>query len=249
VSRDRNPKVSLLRLPAVGDNAGMQTEPPKSDPPKRKRRWFQFSLRTLLIFTIVVAVACGWLGRRIERKRNEREAIEAILKFGGSVEYDYQLLHPFPGASWSPTAEPYGPAWMRNLLGENFFSEVNGVLLYESKITDDGLVNLKWFTEAQYLWLEEDNISDIGLVNIKPLKRLYALNLALTNVGDAGLENLIGMDELRELCLKATKVTNAGLVHLKRLGRLHYLDLSKTRVTDAGVRDLQKALPNCKIVQ
>jgi hypothetical protein len=27
--------------------------------PKRKRRWFQFSLRALMIFTAVVAVACG----------------------------------------------------------------------------------------------------------------------------------------------------------------------------------------------
>jgi DsbC/DsbD-like thiol-disulfide interchange protein len=27
----------------------MQTEPPKADQPKRKRRWFQFSLRTLLV--------------------------------------------------------------------------------------------------------------------------------------------------------------------------------------------------------
>jgi hypothetical protein len=27
----------------------MQTEPPKAEPPKRKRRWFQFSLRTLMI--------------------------------------------------------------------------------------------------------------------------------------------------------------------------------------------------------
>ena len=27
----------------------MQTEPTKAEPPKRKRRWFQFSLRTQLI--------------------------------------------------------------------------------------------------------------------------------------------------------------------------------------------------------
>ena len=227
----------------------MEAEPSEADPPKRKRRWYQFSLRTLMISTMIVAIACGWLGRRIERKRKEREAIQAILKFGGSVEYDYQLLHPFPGASWSPIAEPYGPAWMRNLLGENFFSEVNGVLLYESRITDDGLVNLKWFKEAQYLWLEEDKIGDIGLVNLKPLKRLYALNLDLTNVGDAGLENLIAMDELRELGLKGTNVSDAGLVHLKALKRLHYLDVSNTHVTEGGVKDLQLALPNCKIVR
>jgi hypothetical protein len=34
----------------------MQTELPKADPPKRKRRWFQFSLRSLMI--VVTVVAC-----------------------------------------------------------------------------------------------------------------------------------------------------------------------------------------------
>jgi hypothetical protein len=42
---------ALLRLPAVGDNAAMEAEPPEAEPPKRKRRWFQFSLRTLMIFS------------------------------------------------------------------------------------------------------------------------------------------------------------------------------------------------------
>ena len=39
----------LLQLPAAADNAAMQTEPSKAEPPKLKRRWFQFSLRTLMI--------------------------------------------------------------------------------------------------------------------------------------------------------------------------------------------------------
>jgi hypothetical protein len=43
----------LLRLSAVGDNVAMEAEPHKADRPKRKRRWFQFSLRTLLVFTAV----------------------------------------------------------------------------------------------------------------------------------------------------------------------------------------------------
>jgi hypothetical protein len=37
----------------------MQTEPSKADPPKRKRRWFQFSLRTLLIGVTLFAVNAG----------------------------------------------------------------------------------------------------------------------------------------------------------------------------------------------
>jgi hypothetical protein len=35
----------------------MQTEPPKADPHKRKRRWFQFSLRTLLIAVVAFSFA------------------------------------------------------------------------------------------------------------------------------------------------------------------------------------------------
>jgi hypothetical protein len=54
---------ALLPLPAVGDNAAMQTESPKADPPKRKRRWFQFSLRSLLIAVAVTALLCAIVSR------------------------------------------------------------------------------------------------------------------------------------------------------------------------------------------
>jgi hypothetical protein len=50
----------LLRLSAVEDNAAMN-EPPKVEPPKRERRWFQFSLRTLMIGVTLLAVLPGWL--------------------------------------------------------------------------------------------------------------------------------------------------------------------------------------------
>jgi hypothetical protein len=47
---------ALLRLPAVGDNADVETELPDAEPPKRKRRWYQFSLRTLLVVTILACL-------------------------------------------------------------------------------------------------------------------------------------------------------------------------------------------------
>jgi hypothetical protein len=53
----------LLAQTAAEDNAAMQTEPPNADPPKRKRRWFQFSLRSLMIGVTLLAVVCGYVGR------------------------------------------------------------------------------------------------------------------------------------------------------------------------------------------
>jgi hypothetical protein len=58
----------------------MEAEPPKADLPKRNRRWYQFSLRTLLVVTVILALVLGWLGKKIEQDRNEREIIDGILQ-------------------------------------------------------------------------------------------------------------------------------------------------------------------------
>ena len=57
----------------------MEAEPPKSDSPKRKRRWFQFSLRTLLVFTLICAVACAF-GCQQDAAETQRATIDTILK-------------------------------------------------------------------------------------------------------------------------------------------------------------------------
>ena len=55
---------------ALGDNGAMET--------KRKRR-FQFRLRTLLVFTAIAAVDCDWSGGRIERNCKDREEANSIV--------------------------------------------------------------------------------------------------------------------------------------------------------------------------
>ncbi|GMT49174.1 MAG: hypothetical protein IEMM0008_0713 [bacterium] len=52
---------------------------------------------------------------------------------------------------------------------------------------------------------------------------------------------------LQELDLQRTKVTDTGLVHLKALTSLRELSFMSTQVTDVAVKDLQKALPGCRI--
>jgi len=51
----------------------MEAEQLISPSPNRKRRWYQFSLRTLIIVVTVLAVACAYVGwqARIVRKRQD----------------------------------------------------------------------------------------------------------------------------------------------------------------------------------
>jgi hypothetical protein len=198
----------LLRLPAVGDNAAMQIEPPKADSPKRKRRWSQFSLRSLMVLTLICAVASAWVARKIERKRKEREAVDAIVKLGGAVGFDYQRV--------DYGAKPPGPVWLRTLLGENFFCEVSDVQVGGPEVTDADIINLKRFTELKSLCLPEARVSDAGLVNIKGFTKLECLGLGWTNVTDVGLVNLKGLAKLKVLNLSASKVTHAGVEDLQK---------------------------------
>ena len=51
-------------------NHGMATEPPK-----RKRRWFRFSLKT---FVVVLTVFCVWLGLLVHRVNKQKEAVQWV---------------------------------------------------------------------------------------------------------------------------------------------------------------------------
>jgi hypothetical protein len=187
----------------------MQTEPPKAEPPKRKRRWFQFSLRALLIFTVICAVAAGWLGETIERKRKEREAVAALVKLGGNVRYDYQR----------ESGNPPGPDWLRGLLGADCFSEVDSVIFFPNVtgVTDAALENLKPLIQLQRLelWTGKD-ITDAGLVNLEGLAQLQMLGLRGTQISDAGLAHLAGLKRLRSLELTGTKISQGAVTDFQK---------------------------------
>ena len=229
---------TLLQLPALGDNAVMQTESPKADQPKRKRRWYQFSLRTLMIFTLLCAIPCAWLGRRIERKSRERAAIKEVTAKFGRAQYDYEIAN---------SREANGPAWLRRLLGADFFSEVQAVTLRGGSHNDDDLAVLEELPQVRQLDLQDTNVNDAGLAHLSGLSELVRLNLKDTLVGDAGLEHLKGLTNLEYLSLSGTKVGDAVLSSLKDLTHLKELELDGTAVTDAGARELRTALPHLEL--
>jgi Leucine-rich repeat (LRR) protein len=240
----------------------MSATQPEPATPKPKRRWYQYSLRTLLLLVLVVSIGMSWLAVRRQRAKRHREAVETIVKGGGSVAYDWQV------AQNVPKPKPPGPAWLRNLLGDDFFADVvfaiiqtdsemeyvttfarlEDLYLSGDRITDAALENLKRFPRLRKLTVSDNQtITGAGLANIKELTQLQALYVRYTPVGDAGSAHLEELTHLHTLYLHDTGITDAGLEHIKTLTQLKSLYLRESRVTDAGVRDLQNALPNCKI--
>ena len=80
-------------------------------------RWrYQFSIRSLLVLTVVVAAACSWLAVKRQQARQQQEVAEEIAKVGGTVSYDYQVD---PSGIAIPGATPPGLAWLRNVWGRS----------------------------------------------------------------------------------------------------------------------------------
>ena len=198
---------------------------------------FQFSIRSLLLLTVTVAVPCSWLAVERKAANKQREAVEEIRRCGGQVQYDYQY-DVFP--RFHPSAEPPEPPWLRNLLGDDFFSHVRFAILPGTQVTDAWLEHLKDLPQLLALDLDGTQVTDAGLQHLKDLPRLWGLGLSGTQVTDAGLERLKGLAQLQALELHRTQVTDAGLEHLNGLTQLEDLRLDDTQVTDAGLEHLKR---------
>ena len=148
---------------------------------------FQFSIRSLLLLTVAVAIPFSWLAVEIKWTREQKEAVEALMKMGGSVYYDYEIdvfsYQTIRGA------HPPGPAWLRAVIGDDFL--INPV----------------------YVGLPQ-KVSDVDLKHLEGMKQLRILDLSNTRITDTGLEHLKELTQLRWLDLGHTKVSNEGVKRL-----------------------------------
>lgn len=192
---------------------------------KRVRNLFSFSLRT---FLFIVTIAAIWLAWATSKAQKQKAAIEALAQFDSTVFYEHSydtdenlIFHP-------DDPRTPGPAWLRRIVGDDFFTTVNYVSLAAGStkerppITDEKLADLRGHLES--------------------LPGLKSLNLMFTDeVTDAGVAELVELTSLEELNIMSPLVTSEGLVHLASLRRLRRLSLSSAYgIADDGLEQLQQ---------
>src|ERR1700680_5163089 len=66
-------------LKTLPDNEAMENEPPK-----HQRRWFQFSLRTLLIGVTLLAVPCAYVGSHAKIIHRRKAMLNKLTRLEGA---------------------------------------------------------------------------------------------------------------------------------------------------------------------
>lgn len=200
-----------------GYNDTMPSE--HATPPKAKRRWGQFGLRTLFALMTLVAIFAGLFAARLERARRQAAAVIRLREIaGGTVKYGFHRQLSYYIDDSNEIVIPYGtgstislldnagarplflPQWLVSQLGVDYFGDVIEVATWNYIGSDEDLADLKFFPR---------------------LRRI----------------DFIG----------APRVTDEGLVHLTKLRHLEYVRVGGSRITDEGLARLRESLPNCQV--
>ena len=234
-------------------------------PCTKKRRWFQYSLRTLFLLVLLASLGMSWFAVRLEQARRQRAAVTAIIASHGLVYYGYQLDaagKPVKGVS------PFAPAWLRRLFGDDLFNDVTAIVINtdeqleyakelrglqslrfycSNKITDDGLANLDHMPHLRNLRFGAHlHLTDAGLEHLQSLRRLESLDIKYLRHSPQTLKSLEKLPNLKELAV-GWGITDADVDQLSRMTTLASLDVRGAKLSDESLARLQAALRDCQI--
>ncbi len=189
--------------------------------PKR-RRWFQFRLRTLLLAVLGVSLWLSWSTVKANRSKRHEDAVDAIRALGGFIRYDWELAND---------PEPTPAFW--RLPDDD--ERVVFVSLRDTEVNDSVMESVGRFTNTEFLGLPRSSVADDQMHNLQRLTKLTMLYLEDTEVTQVGLQNLTSLTNLRLLTI--TKISREQLLNFSRKLPNCTVMLSSGRRLELAVRN------------
>jgi hypothetical protein len=226
----------------------------------RRRRWLQFSLRSLfIVFTILII----WLGAWIQRAREQELAIKAIQRQCDilTVWYDDQFANETgngSGYGGTPGAGAGGvvidlrrkswiPAFVQARFGKDFFHDAISVAFTGARDQNELFQQAARLRHIEQL-TPHVSVRDEDITRIAGLSRLKRLDLMdpSPELTDKALEVLVQMPSIEALSIYDASITDQGLAALANMPQLKELTIghgpipiSRFHITDEGVAHLE----------
>ena len=187
---------------------------------RERSRWYQLSLRTILLLLLTLTVGTGWFATRVKRAQANRdrvgrvvEAVAAIEKLGGRVYF-------------SRHDDERKPTWLEELFDDTGNSDdpIVEVTVSAVRIKNvDALDLISELDNLKLLEISEVNLSDANLRKVGEMKGLELLSLRLLQV-----EHLGALGSIQSLDLSKVHVEGSDPDDLPGLKSLTELTLGET---------------------
>jgi len=158
----------------------MSTEQRQSEPTPPKRRFFRYSLRTLLLSVTLFAILCAMFGARMVREGRERLATAEIIRLGG--RFDYRHVSAIEQDGWFSRSISF-------LFYEDY-GRVTGVSLDQTGIVAGDLAVLTSLTRLEGLDISNTEITDAVVPVLAAIPRLKYVNIHNTRLTESGIREL-----------------------------------------------------------
>jgi len=208
----------------------------ETSPNQRPRRWFRFSLRTVLLAITIVGILLGMFCARYQRAARQKETVELLTAMGATIDYgDWKVVdlkNPF-----KKERVTRGPEWLRQRLGSHFFDRVDTVALRcDSKSVESGdltlalqrLRELRHLRELSFSWGTHLKKEDFRLIG--DLQQIEELRFYKTDIDDASAAQLSRAHGLRTLRLSEVSISNTGIETFSELPHLEEFILSTSEL-------------------
>jgi len=226
-------------------------------------RWrFHFSIWSLVVLVVFVAILCSWLVVEAKTAKQQLEAAAAIVGLVLILAWFFASLlfrWPFQLGIWSVVVLMVTVAipcsWLavemkrareqREVVEE--IAKLGGKVGYDYEHDSPPIAAepigpwlRKLFGDDFFINAAKAELDDDAqMERLKGLPKLQQLRLAGPQITDAGLQHLEGLTRLYTLALDGCQITDAGLEHLEGLTRLYKLDLRCPQITDDGLQHLE----------
>lgn len=181
----------------------------------------RFTIRTLMVITVVFATACGWLAMERQQLRRRYEAIAHLEELSGPVSWydggsDFECLHRIE---------------------------------LEGHYIDQTLWNeISTLTEARTISLSRSNVTDDDFKHLRRFWNIRNLYLYDTAVTSEGIDSLSRLTALETLIISNTSIDDGAIGALTQLKKLTTLNVRGTNISELGIDRLRVALPNCRLI-
>lgn len=208
-------------------------------------RHLQYSVRTLLLTTVLVAAGLSWFTMAfLQTYRQESALVEEVARTGGKI--------------YSTSRKP---EWLWELFGNEVARSTTSLILTDSQVTDSQIAQLVTLENLGGLYLDRTAISNEALVCLSGMRGLIALSLRRTKVSELpslshmknladldvaftniSMVELTGLDSLQSLNLRATQIGDECLKQLPPLAELTSLDIAgageRMAISDRGIANI-----------
>ena len=242
-----------------------------------RQSWLQFSIRGLLLFTTMAALAVGWWFNQEYRWKQEALRLAELGQIGANVSVDKSYTGPqwlrrfFDSDKWelfqrantlnlrvggakSGPPTKTAPALQIAQQLELALHDAQYVRHLAVESLPIGSVEDAGFSNIESLWIAPNGYDDQMLANIWRWPNLRRISIGDLNVpcevGDDGLRAIGRCRQLENLDLEHAhdRVTDEGMKHLGNLMVLRVLNLMDSQVGDEAISHFQ-ALTNLRALE